>query len=302
MEKILKYETLTPMFLTGADNKTPEFRIPSLKGVMHYWWRAVQHADNLDVMRNLEGQLFGSSDTEIGGSKFRLIADVLRQNNDKEAMLPHKFGSARAKSSCFKGSFSIKIVSRNPQICRQAVAVAELSAILGGLGKRSRRGFGSYYLVPDQVEDQKEKSDISDIDKFANKISNLLSAIAPGTVQYDKESNGPTDIACWKFHTSKSFEELPFNYPSILEIFVKRTTQTLEDILKFIGHTSHLHAHHKACGSASPRQASPICFSFYKYNDINYIVTTLLSSSINSDRSNDIKMQKNFRDEVLHDA
>ncbi len=34
-------ETITPMFLAGADGKTPELRPPSIKGLMRFWWRAI---------------------------------------------------------------------------------------------------------------------------------------------------------------------------------------------------------------------------------------------------------------------
>ncbi|NER00596.1 MAG: type III-B CRISPR module RAMP protein Cmr1, partial [Cyanothece sp. SIO2G6] len=32
---------ITPMFLAGADGKTPELRSASIKGAMRFWWRAV---------------------------------------------------------------------------------------------------------------------------------------------------------------------------------------------------------------------------------------------------------------------
>ncbi len=34
-------ETITPMFLACADGKTPELRPPSIKGLMRFWWRAM---------------------------------------------------------------------------------------------------------------------------------------------------------------------------------------------------------------------------------------------------------------------
>lgn len=302
-EQTLRYQTLTPMFITGGVPDKSEFRVPSMKGVMHYWWRAVQHANNLDTMRNLEAQLFGSSDTSIGKSKFKLIATKVNRTNRenaREAMLPNEIESqAKAKSPCFKGSFDIKLVSRNPMVFKRAVAVAELSAILGGLGKRNRRGFGSYYLVPNQVDGQKKEGDIN---AFADRISSLLSKITPHNIICMQKNNE----ILFQFAPFTNFEKLQFNCPSILEIVVKQTAQKLENILQFIRKKSHDYAAPKflkACGHIKPtRQASPICFSFYKYNDIDYIVTTLLSSSINSDRANDIKIQKNFRDEVLRDA
>ena len=42
MEKIVfECESVTPMFMYGADGKTPELRPASVKGVMRFWWRAI---------------------------------------------------------------------------------------------------------------------------------------------------------------------------------------------------------------------------------------------------------------------
>jgi len=38
-------ETITPLFMAGADGITPELRPPSFKGMMRFWWRAMR-ADN----------------------------------------------------------------------------------------------------------------------------------------------------------------------------------------------------------------------------------------------------------------
>ena len=46
MEKIVfECETITPMFMYGADGTTPELRPASIKGVMRFWWRAI-HGEN----------------------------------------------------------------------------------------------------------------------------------------------------------------------------------------------------------------------------------------------------------------
>ena len=57
----LYLETVTPMFLRGADNKTPELRPPSFKALFRYWWRTVQDCDT-DSLRKEEAKWFGSTD------------------------------------------------------------------------------------------------------------------------------------------------------------------------------------------------------------------------------------------------
>ena len=63
-------KTVTPLFLAGADGRTPELRAPSIKGMMRFWWRAMKVL-SIEELRKEEGDLFGSSD-EGGGSKFAL--------------------------------------------------------------------------------------------------------------------------------------------------------------------------------------------------------------------------------------
>jgi len=35
------YETITPMFLAGADQGQVELCAPSIKGTLRFWWRAM---------------------------------------------------------------------------------------------------------------------------------------------------------------------------------------------------------------------------------------------------------------------
>ncbi|MEK6673676.1 MAG: type III-B CRISPR module RAMP protein Cmr1, partial [Nitrospirota bacterium] len=64
-------ETITPMFLAGADQGKAELRAASIKGLMRFWWRALQ-ADKLDKLKENENRIFGSSDEGIGASKFAI--------------------------------------------------------------------------------------------------------------------------------------------------------------------------------------------------------------------------------------
>src|SRR3989338_2067412 len=67
IEKIsFDIETVTPMFLAGADGKTAELRPASLKGLLRYWWRALQAESDLSRLRDNESGIFGSVDR--GGS------------------------------------------------------------------------------------------------------------------------------------------------------------------------------------------------------------------------------------------
>ena len=66
------YRVVTPMFCGGADpEKSAELRLPSFKGVLRFWWRALawsRYGGNLRRIRELEDALFGSA----GGGQSRV--------------------------------------------------------------------------------------------------------------------------------------------------------------------------------------------------------------------------------------
>jgi CRISPR-associated protein Cmr1 len=72
-------ETITPMFLGGADGRTPELRPPSIKGAMRFWWRAMNGHLPLEDLKKKEARIFGGSGEKEGRSRI-----VLRVKSDKE--------------------------------------------------------------------------------------------------------------------------------------------------------------------------------------------------------------------------
>ena len=61
MEKIVfECETITPIFMYGADGKTPELRPASIKGVMRFWWRAINGDSDIGKLKEDESEIFGS--------------------------------------------------------------------------------------------------------------------------------------------------------------------------------------------------------------------------------------------------
>src|SRR5437660_10544722 len=63
-EVIFEVETITPLFLAGADQETAEIRAPSFRGEMRYWLRALvsANAKNLETVMVAETKVFGSTD------------------------------------------------------------------------------------------------------------------------------------------------------------------------------------------------------------------------------------------------
>lgn len=84
------YRVVTPMFLGGADPEKAEFRLPSFKGVLRFWWRALAWGRVIDelgngsralpqqdqILRRIKKQedwLFGSTEAQ---AKFLLHAET----------------------------------------------------------------------------------------------------------------------------------------------------------------------------------------------------------------------------------
>lgn len=156
MIKILfECETITPMFMYGADGLTPELRPASIKGVMRFWWRAINGNNNIEQLRDAESEIFGSTD-----KKSKVIVRV-RYKSKKENIVkikeikkmpylfyPFYLDEAETKKSCFINlKFEVILSSRDEKALKEASYAFILLSLFGGLGSRSRRGGGSFRIV-----------------------------------------------------------------------------------------------------------------------------------------------------------
>jgi CRISPR-associated protein Cmr1 len=179
-----EFEIITPMFLGEADQCAVSIRPQSIKGELAFWWRALhyagyvdKHTEALKAMHKDEQSLFGST----GGQAAFLLSvthDDLTKLN-KSAELPDAnagccylgYGvmetNGKLIRSCFKqgGKFSLRILFR-PQffknedghpIDRQELIAGlikslKIMGLLGGLGSRKRRGYGSIAMTKMTVE------------------------------------------------------------------------------------------------------------------------------------------------------
>jgi len=108
-------ETITPLFLAGADGKTPELRPPSIKGMMRFWWRAYKYPqlpmlsqkEKIETLSELEGEIFGSSSK--GGRKSSFSIRIIPKSVKSPAF--NKFPPHNIQVSTSKGkTFHINIL------------------------------------------------------------------------------------------------------------------------------------------------------------------------------------------------
>jgi len=262
---IFECETITPMFMYGADGRTPELRPASIKGVMRFWWRAIHGHLKLKDLKEQEGEIFGDTD-----KKSKLIIYPIKITNDnayKISLTPHhkKGYCSENNQNCFFRNnqcmkaktktgklykFTLKIsIKNNPYLNQEQLQnLFILTTTLGGFGQRSRRGFGSVQILKREVL------------SFPENIENLINNINPNF--------------SYTHQNKERFEE----YPYIQKIEVGKTYNTYQSLLKTIGKASHdYNCDELGFAKGKNRLASPIYVSVLKFDDKDYrpIITTL---------------------------
>lgn len=163
--KTYQLKTITPLGVHGASGSQfeAEFRISSLRGVIRYWWRAVQHMDEPKELLQLETKKFGGTSVNAQKSPVAFVVEkpwIVR--NYKKFVLPHKNSSPM---TCLPEQKEIPVkmlVKRNEDVAFYE-NVFHLFSMLGSMGQRARRGFGSIQL-----------SEYEDIDDFINELMRTL--------------------------------------------------------------------------------------------------------------------------------
>ena len=151
-------KTVTPLFLAGADGRTPELRPASFRGALRFWLRALLGAHiggDLEELRRQESAVFGST-----GGASPVVVRIGARAQPRLAIgdrrpLPHsdkrKFSQPAFAEN---GHFTLILAPRlgQPGLPDEGLAALLLMLNLGGVGKRSRRGFGSLQVVKAEAE------------------------------------------------------------------------------------------------------------------------------------------------------
>lgn len=154
-------ETVTPLFLSGADQTTAELRPPAFRGALRYWFRAIAASiASENKIREWENKVFGNTDS--GGLVIVRIQSpnltsrsVLQQKKEDYPGLNYLFFSmfssgSRPAKAYFNSNTSFKAIlqTRLPNDeslnhLKLATGAMWLLINLGGIGARSSRGAGS---------------------------------------------------------------------------------------------------------------------------------------------------------------
>lgn len=146
-------EAITPIFSTGANTKKAEIRPTEIKALMRFWWRAMNPHLTLDgtkLLKEEEGEIFGSSAEGVGKSKFAVRVDNCEEYLDYTKKLnfhPKSKGNRTPALPCFAAGTRFRIILSGKGELTTAQNLLTISLILGGIGKRSRRGYGSIKIT-----------------------------------------------------------------------------------------------------------------------------------------------------------
>jgi CRISPR/Cas system CMR-associated protein Cmr1 (group 7 of RAMP superfamily) len=165
----LTLTTVTPMFLGKFASDNPKeqkgpipFPVPSLRGVLAYWLRALAGAhvgDDLERLGRAETAVFGGARTEDSGGPSAIwlrgrkpvgVKEFTPKSESNKYQIGYLMGpglyGAMPAARCVDGGRDIQLDVRNTGTSVQAdLFLAALWALrtFGGIGARARRGFGT---------------------------------------------------------------------------------------------------------------------------------------------------------------
>ena len=277
----LNLETVTPMFLHGSDTNRPELRPSPFKSLMRYWWRTVQDCKT-EPLREAEAKLFGSTK---GKASFSIrISGTIDLAQAQYKPLPHRTDRRGFRKDAYSPgqSFGLYLITWDDDASTYK-QIAKLGFLLGGVGNRSRRGFGSI---------REQSWNFPDVSDLRTKILDTLNAVASADRFQIKD----------QIIASKRPADFSPEFPVIQRVyFGNQPTDNVDSLLRKIGQATHNHKH-DALGYAKGknRLASPIHVRVQKISNGYIPVVTQLHSIIPKYKLEQVQQkQKNFIDAII---
>ncbi|MDK2869282.1 MAG: CRISPR-associated protein Cmr1 [Pyrococcus sp.] len=234
-EAIFDLEAITPLFMRGADARSPEFSSASVKGVMRWWFRALAggyFGNNIEALKEVEEKIFGSTRNKSRVFVRAEVEDVKKGNIYRQASswadktiivwseyvdyfffsVLDKRRNRKTKKIDIKtrfeyfdvgSKFSISLSSTDERYFRLAEASLWMTINLGGFGFRARRGAGSLKVTNAEGDVTLNFTKFDSLKKFSQELSNVVS-------QFNKAIR-ELDI---KFEQSGREKEHYPNYPT----------------------------------------------------------------------------------------
>lgn len=168
------YQLITPLYGGGVSPAKPDpitvVRATEIRGHLRFWWRACRGGQygTLEAIKQAEDALWGTTGTKQGGGPSRVQIEVTEYSvGDPHASFTiapsyAAFPLRQTRSPlCDDVSFTLS-VSFPAAFQRDVEATFRMWEIFGGIGARTRRGFGALRLVS---VDEVPVSDLPNSDK-----------------------------------------------------------------------------------------------------------------------------------------
>jgi len=286
--KTYEIEVVTPMFLSGANPKKAELRVPAIKGMLRFWWRAL-HPDlvnngNFINLKEKESEIFGDAGDKYGKSKVKIFIKSGELEKYNYSLLPHRSDAAGFKCECIKEGQNFNLT-----LCatEEIHNLFRFMSIVGAIGKRSRRGFGSFKIKNDVLLD---KIDINVLLSMVNSVNvNNLFVL-------DNKINN--QIIC-----KNSYDDQKLIYPFLKSIQMGKE-KSRDKLLKDIGQASHDHnSDYTGFAKAPNRLASPVYVSIIKNEDKYIPVISTLNTAFGIENNNinhGVDSSLKFKEKILN--
>ncbi len=193
------YQVTTPMFCGGANPADAELRLPSFKGVLRFWWRALawpRRNGDLEAIKHEEDELFGSADMGQSRVSMRLtdyVKPQIQAGNSLRAGPGAKYlgygvmEQGPRERHCLEApfdffDFTVRMRARDLDEARRNSLLDAMTAlgVFGGMGAKSRKGYGSLALQSLKVDDVEQWQALRSALELHDQIVKLRVNDAPG--------------------------------------------------------------------------------------------------------------------------
>ena len=229
-------EVITPMFSYGNNQNQPEFRLTELKSLMRTTFREVYKFKDLDDMKTKEGELFGSLENK-SPIVFRVVNKVKNSDVIYQYLCLHREDRPKVRCINYYTKVEVELLVKDRENINTYIDILILTSILGGIGKRSRKGLGSFKINEIIYDDKKD-------------FSNLLNCSLEETLMRIKEHNSfkyqIRDFSYNKGEFIFSEGESDMKYPYLKKIHIyKLGDEEFTEFLKKVSKITHQRLNNK---------------------------------------------------------
>lgn len=266
---------LTPAAVHGAERKA-NFRIPSLRGVLRYWWRVCCPIQELSELKSRENDYFGGIDKNSGRKspvRFRWPPQQVR--GEYSELLPHrrKYGKQGMKKHALLAESEVHITmeiqksfaKNSSSALTEIERSMELFLMLGSMGQRARRGFGAL---------QWNQHDFKDVDEYIRHLKGLLDT---------EERKAEVKDTC---NLQLTYEAAPNKYkrPLLVAVWIGEGSDSAAEVTERYGDASHKRGDTTSLGGIKPRFASPLWGTVRQIGGRYYPIISELDSHVRDEQ------------------